>query len=783
MRFRAGHPLHAAAALLLALAPGFLRAQDTTPSAAAVEAPATVAPSTDTSVEAESRADSAAAAAAAAALAGVKADTVDSSEASEPEPEAAEAAEPGFLIPIDGDVFYEPELKVLISVPGPAPASMVVLLDGYPENVPLTFVDGMVTLKVAGLKPGVHTVTLLLFNERTEIIAKEETRFFIRLPEPRREQRKGDYRQFGRFVSKLDWKGGEAQGRILSQSELKLAVNGNGDTVISAGKEEKPLSQEVEGVAEAAYNVKYKHLQAYGKVLGRTDENRFRQPAHRISANVKVGPWAALKGGDIYPTYNPLILSGTRVRGAEGAASLIIKDKQYASLKVVSGESRREVPAYIARYDTGGAAPRIDTIPGTYAQELIAGRLGLGGGPHCDWGFTFLKAKDREGSRHDIELNNRLNGLKPADNLVLGSDLRIGFWDGRIQLYGEYGQSLYTKDHSLGAFATDSFDVAVDPTSFDDYLIFNATTRGWQHLVSSKTSGEDVDVSGFVNATSAYNAGFVSSIPLPGVVTETEFRYSHLGLDYHSEGNPFLGGNPGDGFTVIQRLVIFNNRLTLGLELGDYDQDLGFTVQEQRTLKAEIRFMPGPYTPSFVAGGGRANIAPVGDYPHQFTSSFLNFNTGAYHQFQLDNAKLHATIVYGYTQDEFDLHSDIDSLDPAATVNRTNIINTSAQYKRRNAGFMPKVNYSFTHNDIQEPTHTVSLGFLQYLMNNTIKLDVMGMVGQYPESNEKNDISVGESINIDYLLSPGQSFRLKQKWIQYGKRMNLLAGANYELYF
>lgn len=709
----------------------------------------------------------------------------DSAEAeeSDPEPdEAVEAPEPGFLIPIDGDIFYEPELKVLIGLAGAPPASMVVLLDGYPENVPLSLAGGLVTLKLAGLKPGVHTITLLLFNERTEIIAKEETRFFIRLPEPRREQRKGDYRQFGRFVSKLDWKGGEAKGRVLSQSELTLEPTGTGDTIL-AGKEEKPLSQEVEGLAEAAYNVKYKHLQAYAKVMGRTDENRFRQPAHRISANVKVGPWASLKGGDVYPSYNPLILSGTRVRGAEAGLSLVLGDKQYGSLRAVSGESRREVSAYIARYDTGGATPRIDTVPGTYAQDLWALRLGLGGGPAFDMGFTVLKAEDRSSSSLETELNNRLNGLKPVENLGLGGDMRIGFWDGRIQLYGEYALTGYTKDRSLGAFSTDSFDVSIDPTDYDHILTFNATTRGWQYLVKSTTSGKDVDVAGFLNVNSAYNTGFVSSIPLPGLVTETEFRYSHLGLEYHSEGNPFLGGNPGDGFTLIQRLIVLNNRLTLGMELGNYNQDLGFTSQVQRTLKGEIRFMPGPYTPSFVIGGGRANIAPVGDYPHQFRSSFLNLNSGAYHQFQLPDGKLHTTLVYGYTQDDFDLESDIDSLDPEATVNRTNIVNTSAQYKMRNASFMPKVNYSFSHNGIQQPTHTVALGFLQYFAKNTIKLDVTGTVGQYPETNEKNDISLGEAVNVDYLLGPGQNLRLREKIVQYGKRMNILVGANYELYF
>ena len=93
-----------------------------------------------------------------------------------------------------------------------------------------------------------------------------------------------------------------------------------------AGKSESPVSEQLDGVAEAAYNVKYKQFEAYGKVLGRTDENRFRQPSDRITANVKYGPWASLKAGDVYPLYNPLLLNGTRVRGAEAAMNLTLEE-------------------------------------------------------------------------------------------------------------------------------------------------------------------------------------------------------------------------------------------------------------------------------------------------------------------------------------------------------------------------------------------------------------------------------------------------------------------------
>jgi hypothetical protein len=695
-------------------------------------------------------------------------------EAVGPEPEPIVG---GFIIPIEGDVFYNPELKVLVSLPGNPPAGMVLLVDGYPETNPLKVADGLISSELRGLKPGVHTLTLLLFNERTEIIGKEETRFFVRLPEPVKKAVKGDYRQFGRVVSKIDWKGGEARGRILSQSELTL------DTVtqkISSGQEELPVSQELEGVTEGTYNLKYKLVEASGKVLVRTDENRFRQPAHRITANVKYGPWVGLRAGDVYPQYNPLILTGTRVRGGEGALALVLGDKQFASLKVVSGESRREVPTYIAKYDTGSGGTRVDTVPGTFAQQLVAARLGFGGGPAFDLGITLMKTVDHVSSPEAMQLNNLLHGTRPAENLVPGADLRVGFWDGKIQLYGDWAFSLFTRDRSLGAFSVDSFDVIFNPADYEKVFVFNATTRGWQYLLQRSTSGSKPDVGGFVNVNSAYEAGFVTSIPLQGVVTETEFRYSHLGLEYHSEGNPFLGGNPGDGFTLIQKLLVLDNRLSLALELGDYLQDLGFTSQRQRSIKGEIRFMPGPYQPSFVIGGGRSNIAPEGDYPHQFRSGFLTFNTGAYHQFTLPDGKLHGSIIYAFTQDDFEL---LDTAQLPASVNRTNIINASAQYKPRYSDFIPKAGYTFTTNGIQQPLHNVNLGFLKSFSNNQVKLDATVMVGQYPISNDENDLSVGEGLTADYLLTSNQTFQLRERWIQYGDRKNVLVGANYELFF
>lgn len=703
-------------------------------------------------------------------LAQAEADDDTAGSASEP---------PGFLLPIEGDVFHESEIRMAASL-SEIPASLVLLLDGYPESRPLSIQDGMVTAALTDLKSGVHELTLLLFNERTEIIRKLSVRFFVRVPEPRRRAQAGIFRQFGRVVGKFDLKSGEAKGRVLSQSQLKPVAGS--DSTIRAGKGEAPVSEQVDGVAEAAYNLKYKQFEAYGKVLARTDENRFRQPSHRITASVKYGPWAALKAGDVYPMYNPLSLNGTRVRGAEAALSLTLGETTWGTLRAVRGQSRREVPAYVVKYDTGDGT-RLDTVPGTYAQTLTAVRLGVGGGPAFDLGLSLMKASDDEGDAGNFKVNSLLRGPRPAENLVPGIDMRIGIWDGRIQLYANSALSLYTRDKSLGAFSSDSFDVAFDPKDYEDFFIVNASTRGWQYLLEEK-GGAKSDLGGFFESGSALESGVIASVPFQGMVEEFEFRYSHLGLDYHSEGNPFLGANPGDGFTVIEKLTVLDNRVSLAMELGQYEQDLGLSSQQQRNLKVDLRFTPGPYNPSFWIGGGRSNIVPEGTYAHQFSSSFLNFNTGGYHLIQLPNAKLHATLLYGFTQSEYALESAFpgDVL-PDFPTTRTHIVNAMLQCKPRHMGFTPRVSYTFSNNDIQEPTHTVALGFIQPLFEDRVKVDLACTVGQYPVDNERNDLSVGASSTVDYMLGPQQTFRLRERLLQYGDRRHLTVGANYELFF
>jgi hypothetical protein len=685
-----------------------------------------------------------------------------------------------FLLPVDGDVFHTAEVHVLINVQGLDPTGMVMVLDGYNYDQPLQLESGLIRTQIAALHNGVHELKLLLLDRENQIIAKSSVRFFVRVPEPKRVTHTGPVRQFGRVAARMDVKGAEARSRIRSQSELSLE---NGALV--AGKKEKPLGQQIDGAVEGSYNLKVYNWEAHGKVLLRTDEDPYRQPAHRLSARIQYGPYGYIKAGDVYPTFNNVMLSGARLRGGEAGMALVAKDISWATLKVARGESRREIPAYVAVYDTGNGT-RSDTIPGTFAQNITALRLGFGGGSHFDLGFTAMMAEDKVGSDEKLALADTLNGIRPLQNAVSGMDLRVGLWDGRIQIFSNLGVSLLTRDKSIGATDGNAIDLAVNPQDYEDYFIINPTTVGAEYLVENATS--ESDLVGFMFANSAFEAGISASIPLSGLVTESEIRFDHLGLLYHTEGNPFLGSDPGNGLRFLQKFLLLENRLTMGIEASAFNQDLGLSKQQERGYKAEIRWTPVVTEPSGWVSIGSTERVPEGAYPYQYKSSFLTVNSGAYQQFVLPFGRLHASALYGFTQSDFQLTATTladstiaDLLTFPAT--KTHIANVSFQMRPRAIDFLPRLAYTFSSNGVQLPTHSVTMGFQQLLLDSRVKGDFGIQIGQYPVTLDKNDLTVGESFSLELRFTPTQTARFTEKWIEYGDRRNVSVGGFYELYF
>ncbi len=708
----------------------------------------------------------------------------------EAEEEEDEGAKPpqaslAFLIPAEGDVIYAEDVRIVAYVQGPSPSAMLAVLDGYSLDRPLRLEEGMLTVELPGMRPGVHEIKVVFLDERQQIQMSRTVRFFVRVPEPHHKPAKGALRQFGRALAQMDWKGAEAKGQVMRQSELKIQRMPGAPAYDSLVRKsgQSPLSQNIDGATEVSYTVKYDRFESFLKGLLRADDplfsQSFRQPSNRFSGRIAYGPWLTVRGGDLYPVYNNLILNGTRVRGGEVNVAAVTDDgeKHWLYAKAVTGETKIEIPAYVAEYDTGNGK-RMDTVSRSPGQNLTAIRLGAGGGEHFDLGFTIMKASETSGDSIDRVLNDSLHGVRPIENLATGLDLRVGLWDGRIQAFGTWASSLYTRDRSLGADTSKGMD------QFENLFVANLTTRGWQYLAGNK------DIPGFIDVNSAYEAGLTTSLPFSGMVAETEFRYSHLGLEYHSEGNPFLGTNPGDGWNLQQRLVVLDNRLFLGVEVENFVEELGFYKQDERALKGEIRFLPGAYRPAFWVNGGLTSRAPRGNYPYQFNQEFAQINVGGFHQINLGPGKLHGSVLYGFTRGELDLKSNLppDTANGTDTllsfpVSLTHIVNTSMQYKFRGSDFAPKLSYTFASNGVQEPTHNLALGFQNTYFSQQMRVDCDLIVGQYPKTVRENDLSLGENLTVVLRLGGDQSVRLREKWVQYGDRASIIAGAYYEVFF
>jgi len=64
-----------------------------------------------------------------------------------------------------------------------------------------------------------------------------------------------------------------------------------------------------------------------------------------------------------------------------------------------------------------------------------------------------------------------------------------------------------------------------------------------------------------------------------------------------------------------------------------------------------------------------------------------------------------------------------------------------------------------------------------------MRMDCDLIVGQYPKTVSENDLSLGENLTVVLRMGGDQSVRLREKWIQYGDRASIIAGAYYEVFF
>ncbi|HRG91140.1 MAG TPA: hypothetical protein PLW44_19085, partial [Chitinophagales bacterium] len=120
--------------------------------------------------------------------------------------------------------------------------------------------------------------------------------------------------------------------------------------------------------------------------------------------------------GTVYPYYSPLILNGIQVQG--GAIEI---NPSLFYLNITGGNTHL------------GATNLLDVFKSAYQRWMVGGRIGVGKVDRSHFFISYIHSFDKKNS-----LPSELSpSVRPGQNDVLGAELQLTFWKGRIKLYGE----------------------------------------------------------------------------------------------------------------------------------------------------------------------------------------------------------------------------------------------------------------------------------------------------------------------------------------------------------
>jgi hypothetical protein len=322
-------------------------------------------------------------------------------------------------------------------------------------------------------------------------------------------------------------------------------------------------------------------------------ESKDQQPVNRYRVDFRA-PFFTVSGGDVNPVFHDLILSGRRVRGAQGEVVL-----GPLRLAAVGGETRRAIPGFVNPIDPA-AVGRI----GTFGQSLFAVRPAIGSGQHFQIGLTTMRVKDDVQSipllRTSPSASGSTQSVNPApkDNVVAGLDVLLRLVGGRVMLSYENAASLLANDITTGPLTEAGLDsimdamgeerLGIDPSRFESFFTLNAS------LIP-------LDPRGMTNV--AHQAR--GSVRLSTHLLSAEWR--SIGGSYYTLGFPSLQRDL-TGFRVSDSFTALADALALSVGYEQDQDNLDDTKLLTTTNTAGFLSASWQETPSSVLLTGSARI-------------------------------------------------------------------------------------------------------------------------------------------------------------------------------
>ena len=432
----------------------------------------------------------------------------------------------------------------------------------------------------------------------------------------------------GRAFEPLKW-----QFRVAGQEEAERAqLDMRGRMYVETHRSD--IQNQVENINKFSGDVRgsYGFLNFNSNVYFTSKEDPATQPRNRYTLGLN-SSIMRLQFGDSYPRLSRLGMWGKRVRGVNG--QLLLK---YVNLHVVYGYSERAIQgtafrdSTIARIDTTAqdtSYTAFSNLTGyTFPRRVFAIRPSFGGGKNFQLGFSLISSRD-DTTQIETKINDlgiasdsvAWNGIKPKDNIVVGTDLLVAFdrqrfvWESSASLSWQndniFGGALKQEDTlEFGSeFSIPVSDFPINPADIQNFFIINSNVSPF--LPIPATVDTSLELTLHPGKIQDYSSlAYQTKVSLNYFKNYLSFQYKRVGAGYNSFANPYLRKDIA-GVEVSDRIRLFQNKVYLTLKYENLDEGLSREEQSQIT--------------SNNASTG-LSIYPGGNFP------IINFNFNQYNR-------------------------------------------------------------------------------------------------------------------------------------------------------
>lgn len=351
----------------------------------------------------------------------------------------------------------------------------------------------------------------------------------------------------------------------------------------------------------------YQSWETSANIYITSEEKAHLQPFNRYSLSIR-NDWLNLDFGDNFPRYPSNIMSGKRVRGINGAINLGFFNLQMTLGEITRGIDGDFIRGYKAddvsflntpnvisidstKYFDSHGQPFVRALVnlGTYKRNLFALRPSFGSGKNFQLGFTYLHGQDAPNS---IEF-----GVKPKENLVLGTDLLIALDDQKVLFTAQGSFSLLNTDIATGQIKDEnnlidslSKSIGIDASTFRKLRDILGTFITINQFLTPLNPQELPTVAAEAALSFNYFGNFLKA------------SYLYRGNDYISFGQNFLRTDVA-GINVMDRIRLFQNKLFLSIgyeNLSDNIQNTKLNTTNYQAINSSVSYYPRADLPGFM---------------------------------------------------------------------------------------------------------------------------------------------------------------------------------------